>query len=88
MPFQTRVLNYTFNKVDKRSTCYTHQMIMKCWLFFVLRVNNGDWTELSTIQSIVMSDWKNLTKAWQESDLINPENDYRHNWMSQSPIIN
>ena len=51
-------------------------------------VNNGDWTELSPIQSIIMSDWKNWTTAWQESDLINPKYDYRHNWMPRSPIIN
>ena len=45
-------------------------------------------TEMSPIQSVIMSDCKNSTTAyaWQESHLSNAEYDYRQNcnWMPQS----
>ena len=51
-------------------------------------INNGNRTEGSPIQSVIIQVLQTWTTAKQESDLLNRENDYRLNWTTQSPVTN
>ena len=51
-------------------------------------INNGNRTEGSPIQSVIIQVLQTWTTAKQESDLFNRENDYRLNWTTQSPVTN
>ena len=57
---------------------------------FFLRdfINNGNRTEGSPIQSVIIQVLQTWTTAKQESDLFNHEYDYRLNWTTQSPVAN
>ena len=52
-------------------------------------INNGNRTEGSPIQSVIIQVLQTWTTAKQESDLFNREYDnYRLNWTTQSPVTN
>ena len=51
-------------------------------------INNGNRTEGSPIQSVIIQVLQTWTTAKQESDLFNCEYDYRLNWTTHSPVTN
>ena len=51
-------------------------------------INNGNRTEGSPIQSVIIQVLQTCTTPKQESDLFNREYDYRLNWTTQSPVTN
>ena len=51
-------------------------------------INNGNRTERSPTQSVIIQVLQTWTTTKQESDLFNREYDYRLNWTTQSPVTN